>query len=463
LIENQSPQLVDSIREARERVALALRAEGEQIKKLELEVTELRLQHERNEQEATRQWEEIARTAELALAPPAEPEVSPDMALEGVLSAVRNLMTCTLPEQVFEVVTQEAVQGGVRAAVFDVRGKAAWGAAANGFGPTLSEKLFRSVIVPLNQDNPFRKVCETAAPVDASAETLKRTRNVLEKLKPPLHAPVLLLPIRSGGTVSAVLYADPGANESPLPVNALKILSEFAGAQIDRLIALGGGISTEVVPEASVEETPVEVAPEQPAPVEIPAEIPVAEGVAAAETVVAETITAPHAEAEVPAPEFPVTEPPPSPVEVAVEEPEPVAPVVEISSVPLVEEVPVEVAPPAPVEEPAPPPAPPAPTGFDISHLSEADQKMHKDAKRFAKLLVTEIELYNKAKVADGRKNKDLYKRLKSDIDRSRQTFEKRFGKDLSKQFDYLHEEIVKTLAVNDAAALGPGYPGPSA
>jgi hypothetical protein len=88
---------------------------------------------------------------------------------------------------------------------------------------------------------------------------------------------------------------------------------------------------------------------------------------------------------------------------------------------------------------------------------------VHKDAKRFAKILVSEIELYNKTKVADGRKNRDLYKRLKSDIDRSRQTFEKRFAKVLSKQFDYFHDELVKALALNDPALLGPEYPGPSA
>jgi DNA replication initiation complex subunit (GINS family) len=105
----------------------------------------------------------------------------------------------------------------------------------------------------------------------------------------------------------------------------------------------------------------------------------------------------------------------------------------------------------------------PAPEGFDISQLSEAEQKMHKDAKRFARLLVSEIDLYNKAKVAEGRKNKDLYKRLKPDIDRSRQTFAKRFGKVLDKQFDYFHDELIKTLAANDATVLGPEYPGPAA
>ena len=108
------------------------------------------------------------------------------------------------------------------------------------------------------------------------------------------------------------------------------------------------------------------------------------------------------------------------------------------------------------------PPAAAPRAGFDVSQLSEAEQKIHKDAKRFARLLVFEIELYNKAKVAEGRKSKDLYRLMKLDIDRSRQTFEQRFGKTVGKQFDYFHDELVRTLAGNDPSLLGSGYPGPS-
>jgi hypothetical protein len=108
------------------------------------------------------------------------------------------------------------------------------------------------------------------------------------------------------------------------------------------------------------------------------------------------------------------------------------------------------------------PPATAPGAGFDLLQLSEAEQKAHKDARRFARLLVSDIELYNKAKLAEGRKNKDLYKRMKLDIDRSRQTFEQRFGKTVGKQFDYFHDELVRTLAGNDPSLLGSGYPGPS-
>ncbi len=487
MAENHPFSFADSIREARQRLAPELRAQAEQIRKLNLDMTELQQLHERIEQEAARHWNEIARAAELADAAAAEAQGAPDRALENVLGAVRGLMTCTIPEQVFEVLTEEAAQWGVRAAIFDVRGKAAWGASAHGFGPALSEKVMRALIVPLTQNNPFRQVCETAGDVDATADTLKKSRNVMDKLKPPPHAPILLLPIRSAGTVAAIFYADPGEGGKPLPVIALKILAEFAGAQIDRLIALSGGFSVDEMEKAvagaaaPAEKSPVEVAAEEPAPAEPHAEEPAVDTVLVQETVVearaeVEIVepAAPKPEPPAPEPEARLPEPQPlgPPAEVAVEPPVSVAPaVVSEPAPPLVEPrgelapppPPIEVPPPGAVAESAPPPPPPPPAGFDPSLLSEAEQKVHKDAKRFAKLLVSEIELYNKTKVADGRKNRDLYKRLQSDIDRSRQTFEKRFGKALNKQVDYFHDELVKTLAANDSMVLGPGYPGPSA
>lgn len=228
---------------------------------------------------------------------------------------------------------------------------------------------------------------------------------------------------------------------STLPVDALKILTEFAGAQLDRLMALSGGVATEAVEAAVVEAEPV---PESPVEATIEAEAaePVEE--AGASVTVASATPA---------------------VESAPVAQEALPPVVEVVPPPVAAPAPPVEAPPPVVEAPVPEPLPaqPAAVGFEIAPLSEADQKIHKDAKRFAKLLVSEIELYNKPKVADGRKNKDLYKRLKSDIDRSRQTFDKRFVKSLPKQFDYFHEELVRTLAANDASLLGSDYPGPSA
>ena len=506
----ETNSVVDLIRAGREYLAQEISAQAEKLEKLELDIAELRAHHQRMGQDAEQRWEEISRAPAVTT-----PPVSPDATLENVLGAVRGLMTCTIPEQVLQILTEEAAQLGIRAAIFDVRGKAAWGAAANGFGPELTGRSFQALIIPLNQENPFRQVCETAGPIDTNAGSLKRNRNLLDKLKPAAGAPILLLPVRSGGMVSAIFYADPGGTSESLPVNALKILSEFAGAQLDRLIALSG-----VIPEMAEElERPAEAPAAVPEPIAevaaepAPPEAPVAEEPAAptspeaaveatpvtespapaveatsTESRVEETTptspvaAAPTIESPAPAIEATSTEswveetPPTPPVDAApaIESPapEPPSPVIESDPTPvdLVTPEPVSASEPlamAPAEEEPSAalatPASAAPADVDISQLSEADQKLHKDARRFAKLLVSEIELYNKTKVGDGRKNKDLYRRMKADIERSRQTFDKRFGKTLGKEFDYFDDELVKTLAGNDPSVLGPEYPGPSA
>ena len=530
--ENQPKAFVDSIHDARKGMSLELSAQAEQIQKLARELTELQTRHERTEREASHRWEELA-SAAAATTAAYESRVTSEEALETVLGAVRGLMTATLPEQVFQTLTEEAAQFGVRAAIFDVRGKAAWGASSHGFGSGLTEKVLRSLIIQLNQDNPFRQVCETAGDVEVTTETLKKHRNLLDRFKPAPHAPILLLPVRSAGAVTAIFYADPGDTGKSLPVSALKILSEFAGAQIDRLIALGSGFADEDATADAVDvmesQIPAEVKlAEVSAAQSAPAEAHDAEAAAAEphkeesavelhpiEEQVTDAPAAGHpAEIDVPAvlaADEPVAEvAAESPVEIKaeatalaiaspsdlpqgstegdVEQPAP-SEAAQIELLPTSVEHEAEPVPMvavgtedgfvSPVDQPVVAafsslepiaastavdlPAPMVPAEFDVAQLSEGEQKTHKDAKRFAKLLVSEIELYNKSKVADGRRNQDLYKRLKTDIDRSRLTFEKRFGKSLSKQVDYFNDEMVKILAANDPAVLGPEYPGPAA
>ena len=81
--------------------------------------------------------------------------------------------------------------------------------------------------------------------------------------------------------------------------------------------------------------------------------------------------------------------------------------------------------------------------------------KKHDEARRFARLLVSEIKLYNESKVDEGRKNRDLYERMKEDIDRSRQMYEERIPEDVRRQSNYFYEELVRILADGDAEMLG--------
>jgi hypothetical protein len=97
------------------------------------------------------------------------------------------------------------------------------------------------------------------------------------------------------------------------------------------------------------------------------------------------------------------------------------------------------------------PPAPPA-----APAMSPEETKAHEDAKRFARLIVSEIKLYNEAKVTEGRKAKDLHSRLKEDIERGRQMYHDRISPGLRNNTNYFHDELIRLLAGGDASALGP-------
>jgi hypothetical protein len=84
-------------------------------------------------------------------------------------------------------------------------------------------------------------------------------------------------------------------------------------------------------------------------------------------------------------------------------------------------------------------------------------------AKRFAKVKIAEIQLYQAPAVKAGRASRDLYGSLRPHIDAARQAFQDRFLKPGHDIADYLHAELVRTLANDDATLLGPGYPGPLA
>lgn len=94
--------------------------------------------------------------------------------------------------------------------------------------------------------------------------------------------------------------------------------------------------------------------------------------------------------------------------------------------------------------------------------VPEEERRSHNDARRFARLLVSEIKLYNEKKVIEGREASDLYSRLQEAIDRSREMYDKRVQPPVASKFDYFHYELVNSLAEGDAGRLGSGYPGAS-
>ena len=102
--------------------------------------------------------------------------------------------------------------------------------------------------------------------------------------------------------------------------------------------------------------------------------------------------------------------------------------------------------------------AAPATAADPWAGMSPEDADVHRKAQRFARLLVDEIKLYNQAKVAEGRRHKDLYDRLKEDIDKSRGTFQKRYGNTAAASADYFHNELVRSLAEDDPSIMGANF-----
>lgn len=92
--------------------------------------------------------------------------------------------------------------------------------------------------------------------------------------------------------------------------------------------------------------------------------------------------------------------------------------------------------------------------------VAEDERRYHNDARRFARLLVSEIKLYNEQKVKEGRETSNLYERLREAIDRSREMYDKRVQPPVAAKFDYFNYELVNTLAEGDENKLGGGYPG---
>ena len=95
--------------------------------------------------------------------------------------------------------------------------------------------------------------------------------------------------------------------------------------------------------------------------------------------------------------------------------------------------------------------------GARTAVASEETDVDHK-AQRFARLLIDEIKLYNHAKVNEGRKHKDLYDRLKDDIEKSRATYQKRYGNTPAGGADYFNQELIRSLAEDDISLLGGNF-----
>lgn len=226
-------------------------------------------------------------------------------------------------------------------------------------------------------------------------------------------------------------------------------------------------------PEPSAAELSMPEVPDLP-PAAEPAEAPAADELATAELGELEL-------EDVSSQEFELQDVAPAPAATAVPAPPPPAPEpVEAPPAPVDEAAPAIAEPAAAAApEPAMPPPPAAqplpaeadggstqvqpPTdhegpgwAFTGGRTAETgNDAQQEEARRLARLLVTEIKLYNEEQVEEGRRTNDIYSRLKEDIDRSRQIFNERVDPSVREHSDYFHEEMVRILAGGKPEALG--------
>ncbi|HWP42743.1 MAG TPA: hypothetical protein VNO14_05880 [Blastocatellia bacterium] len=337
--------------------------------------------------------------------------------------------------EVLNALVARAANFAPRVVLFVVKGASALAWAARGFEDTVGNNAIRGLSISLQADTVLQSVLNSQQTFYGSPDEQSENQLVFSRFGNIIPQRVLAVPLRVRGKSAAVLYADSAdRGEGATNVEAIELLVYTAGLVVE-LVSLRARMS-EGAPAAARETTSGALA-QQPsgaadaAPPPSSGELPrVSSTLPQAQTASGE-LHQPSASAPS---YFRPTAPPPPPVE------------------------PQAVAPPPPEPPPARQPEPaPASRGA----MLDEEEKQHNDARRFARLLVSEIKLYNEQKVAEGRRNKDLYDRLKEDIDRSRQMYDKRVTQSVAAKYDYFYDELVNTLAEGDAEKLGSDCPGP--
>ena len=314
-----------------------------------------------------------------------------------LLQAVSAIHTGTTQKEVLRALLDNTVRYSGRAALFVVKAGAASGWQGRGFDDNESVKGFALDLFSSAASNALG----TRSPVASAVAEMDA--NFVAQFGAPARDQILLLPLRLKDKVAALVYADGGqTGANKLDPAALELL----------VAATSAWLEVAALRKQAAKEGAVEGGENFEAP-----------------AVAVQTVSSYS---------------------------DPFA-----GHVPKHAEAPVVEA--SPVIEPAPAAAmaaaaAPARATDAFAQLSPEDAEIHRKAQRFARLLMDEIKLYNQAKVAEGRKNKDLYDRLRDDIEKSRSTYSKRYGQSAAANADYFTQELVRSLAGDDPSILGSNY-----
>jgi hypothetical protein len=409
---------------------------------------------------------------DLAASESSRAKASSDMAI--VKAAIAEIDSQESQVDILKTLINRASAFAPRVAFFVIKSEQSIGWRARGFQGTVGDEVIQQVSFPVSADTAIGSVTKSRETWSGGPGSHSEEHLLLNRLgdEPPVRMVAVPLVVRKKAV--AVLYAD-SANQDSKAINleALETLVKVAGMAVELLAGRApAGSAAESVArvEESAAYTPVAEYDEITPVVEESAPAPEFTAADSAET--PEPPVEEVSEVSSEAAEF-ETAPP-----VAAYEPTRIydqsAPTSELSHPAQVEVAPAEEVEPTPAPAAATPPpaveatpaaAPPrrrygADAELPIEVANDEERRLHNDARRFARLLVSEIKLYNERQVVEGRAQNDLYMRLREYIDRSREMYDKRVKPDVAQKFDYFHHELVNTLAEGDTAKLGSAYPG---
>ena len=401
------------------------------------------------------------RGIEMAASESARAKASSDMAI--VKAAIAEINEQKSQADILKALVNRASSFAPRVAFFVVKGNQATGWRGRGFEGTVGDDAIQQISLPLSANTVVGSAAKGLATWSGGPGSHSEDHLLLNRLGEEPAQRIVTIPLTVRGRAVAVLYADSaGLDSESINLEALETLVTVSGMAVE-LLSVSRAAPKRVAEEASAGAS-AEISEEAPAQAEAqPSYEPASE--------YTET---PATEAE---PSFSGAE------TIQTYEPEPVEPESLVEAVPIeepagvFEDTPSEPAAlPAVEDPPAWTPAPPAPVevapvgasrrryGQDaelpVEVSGEEERRLHNDARRFARLLISEIKLYNEQKVAEGRSEHDLYDRLREYIDRSREMYDKRVKAEVASRYDYFHGELVNTLAEGDASKLGANYPG---
>src|SRR5687768_4528399 len=380
---------------------------------------------------------------DLAASESARSKASSDMAI--VKAAVTEMGEQGSQGEILKTLINRAASFAPRVAFFAIKGDNAIGWRARGFEGSVGDSAVQQISIPLSGDNLLAEVAKSRTTWSGGAHSHAENHVLLNRLGQEAPQRVVGIPLNVRKRAVAVLYADSGSLDSEaINLEALETLVQMSGMSVDLLAAQAPAKALapqpeyqEATPEAAVSSYAPEREYAAPDPAAA-AETPVEE--AAAEEVSAEIV-------EEPTPAEVVTDIVPAEAERVPEQ-------VETEAVPSMETVDASSSPTTARRR----------YGTDlelpVAVSGEEERRLHVDARRFARLLVSEIKLYNEQKVQEGRAQSDLYDRLREYIDRSRDMYDKRVKPEVAQSYDYFHHELVTTLAEGDAGKLGNAYPG---